>query len=154
MTNHSKRLNFSWLIIGEIAGSRGPRSSEDLKFIREQDVGALVRLAESPWVTSEDVEKAGMVDYHQPIPDTMAPSANQIKQMVEFIQSCLTEAKPVCVSCDGGYGRTGTLLACYLVYKGSTAIDAINQVKAKRPGSMLTPDQLKAIECYGLQLGR
>jgi len=154
MTNYAERLNFSWLISGEIAGSRGPEFPEHLEFIQHQGVGALVRLSDVPGVTPDDVEKAGMMDYHEPVQDMTAPSTSQIEQIVEFIQGCLAKAKPVCVSCDGGYGRTGTLLSCYLVYKGYTATHAIHQVKVKRPGSVLTLEQIKAVEDYALQLGR
>ena len=147
-------LNFSWVIDGQVAGSRGPRSYADLKFIREQGLAALVRVTDSPWVTPGEIEELGMADCHEVVRDMTAPSMGQIEHMVGFIERCLAEGKPVGVSCDGGHGRTGTLLACYLVAKGLSAEEAIRQLKVKRPGSTLAPEQEEAVGRYALQLGR
>lgn len=110
-------------------------------------------MSDQPLVKTEEIEKLGMTDCHEPVPDMAAPSRSQLDYMLGFIQKCLDEDKAVCVSCDGGYGRTATLLACYLVMKGFTADKAIEQVKKKRPGSALAVEQQKAVEEYSLQLG-
>ena len=47
-----------------------------------------------------------------------------------------------------GVGRTGTVLACYLVHRGATAVDAINRVRELRPGSVQTPEQEAAVLQY------
>lgn len=52
----------------------------------------------------------------------------------------------VAVHCMHGHGRTGTMLACYLVKKLKiSGIDAIKQIRAMRPGSIETHDQEKAV---------
>ncbi len=153
-TDPAYYLNFGWLINNEIAGSRGPKSYNHLEFLRQQGVRALVRMSDEPCVTPDEIEQLGMSDCHEPVPDMKAPSTSQLEYMLGFIQRCLAEDSPVCVSCDGGYGRTATLLACYLVLKGLSAEEAIQQVKTKRPGSVLTPEQQKAVEEYSLRLAR
>ena len=40
-----------------------------------------------------------------------------------------------------GYGRTGTILAAYLISEGMTANEAINKVRGKRPGAIETYEQ-------------
>ena len=147
-------LNFSWVIDDEIAGSRGPRSVTDLKLIRDQGVRALVRITDWPRVTPDEIATLGMADCHESVPDMEAPSLSQIEHIFDFIQECLDEGKPVGVSCDGGFGRTGTLLACYLVKKGLGAEDAIKQLKAKRPGSVLTLEQEEAVTDCAHRFGR
>ena len=49
------------------------------------------------------------------------------------------------VHCDAGIGRTGTMLACYLVSKGYNAEKAIEEVRIKRPGSIETVKQEEVI---------
>ena len=52
----------------------------------------------------------------------------------------------VVVHCMGGKGRTGTMLACYLVkFCKLSAPEAVSQVRMQRPGSIETCDQKKAV---------
>ena len=141
-------FNFSWLIEGEIAGSAAPKSIGDLEFLRKQGVVALVRLTEYPEIQPDQVKQYSMVDYYQPVPDFIAPTIFQIERIINFITKYVSEGKPVAVSCYEGRGRTGTILACYLVSKGIAAEEAIKQVRNKRPGSIETKDQEDAIELY------
>jgi hypothetical protein len=51
------------------------------------------------------------------------------------------------VHCAAGMGRTGTVLACYLVkYQKYSAKDAIEKVRTERPGSIQSEVQELAIQ--------
>ena len=53
-----------------------------------------------------------------------------------FIQK-IENKEPVMVHCLAGLGRTGTILACYLIkYEKMSAEDAIQHVREKRHGSI------------------
>lgn len=55
-------------------------------------------------------------------------------------------SQAVAVHCALGFGRTGTMLACYLVKeRGLTAGDAIAEIRRLRPGSIETYEQEKAV---------
>jgi atypical dual specificity phosphatase len=60
---------------------------------------------------------------------------------VEFVDHQRAQGKAVAVHCHAGYGRTGTMLSCYLVTQGYPAGDAIAFVRRKRPGSVETDEQ-------------
>jgi len=134
-------LNFSWLIENEIAGHRGPQYTEHLAFLKEKGIRALVRMTAVPRFKPDEIKKAGFSDYYLYIPDMQAPAVDRIESMVDFINHSLKAGRPVGISCDGGFGRTATLLACYLTTHGFSAADAIKEVKRKRPGSILTKEQ-------------
>ncbi|MDP2918640.1 MAG: dual specificity protein phosphatase family protein [Dehalococcoidia bacterium] len=150
------RLNFSWLISGEVAGHSAPLSAEDLLYLKQRGIKALVRMAvlSKTRVTGIQVVELGFTDYHEPVPDYEAPGKEQIDRVVRFIKASVADGQPVGVSCGAGLGRTGTILACYLVSLGHSSPGAIDEVRAKRPGSIETNAQEEAVKIYGYQAGK
>ena len=143
-----ERLNFSWLIVGNVAGHAAPLSGHDLIWLFNQGIRALVRMATDPQVSFADITMAGLEGQYEPVQDWAAPTQAQLDRMVEFIRESVAHEKPVGVSCTAGQGRTGTVLACYLVSTGYGAEVAISEVRSKRPGSIETKSQEDAVKAY------
>lgn len=138
-------LNFSWILEGSLAAAQGPTTRRDLIFLQLQDIRAIVRMEENT-ISGEALE---MVDLYEPVPDYTAPSLEQIHRMVTFIEAEIeTWEHPVVVTCQAGLGRTGTVLASYLVYVGYKPEDAIKLIRNLRPGSIQTADQEDSIKRY------
>ena len=145
------QLNFSWVIDGKLAGHQGPTSMEDLVWLKGQGVLALVRLIEKnkAEVSASQIGKLGMWDLHEPVPDFDIPKPDQIERIIQFIDMSNAAQRPVGVSCKAGLGRTGTILACYLIHKGYDADSAISAVRKTRPGSIETQKQVDAVIMRG-----
>ncbi len=143
-------LNFSWVMEGKLAGHGAITTSDDIDFIKSQGIKALVRMAGGEPATSihNQLISEGFIDLHAPVTDFSAPSLNQIAAMIDFINSSIAKGWPVSVSCGAGYGRAGTILACYLVTRGLSAHEAIEAIRDKRPGSIETPEQEQAVWEY------
>ena len=141
-----KPTNFSWLIDEKLAGSGMPTSLSEIDWIQKQGVKSIITMTENSlpesWVKN--------IQYlHVPTEDFSAPDMEQIDEAVEFIQKRLENNEPVMVHCAAGIGRTGTILACYLVkYQKLTAKDAIQKVRKERPGSIQSESQELAISLY------
>jgi len=148
------RLNFSWVIDRKLGGSRAPRSKSDLISLRELGVGALVRLVEphESEVTAEEVHEFGLEDYNEPVRDFGAPTQDQIDKIVGYIDAHLGDGVPVGVSCNAGFGRSGVILACYLVRKALTAGEALELVRRRRGRGPEVPKQIAAVETYWLRV--
>ena len=142
------QLNFSWVIDGKLAGHQGPTSVEDLVWLKEQGVLALVRLIEKnkAEVSASQIGKLGMWDLHEPVPDFDIPKSDQIDRIIQFIDKAISAKRPVGVSCKYGQGRTGTIIACYLVRHGLDAKFAMDEVRKMGPGAIETKEQENVVK--------
>jgi atypical dual specificity phosphatase len=138
--------NFSWLLQDKLAGSGMPTSFEEINWIRKQGVRSIVTMTEEglpdSWVD-------GLKYLHVPTEDLSAPDIEKIDAAVEFINEQIKSKDPVMVHCAAGIGRTGTILASYLVkYQKMSAKEAIYKVREERPGSIQSESQEIAISVY------
>lgn len=144
--------NFGWLIEGKLAGVGRPSSAEALARLRALGVRALVSLSELP-LDPPLLDATGLRAEHIPVRDYTAPTVGRAERAMAVIDAWLAEGLPVAVHCAAGLGRTGTILACYLVRQGMAAGDAIAEVRAKRRGSIETAEQERLIAEYHLITG-
>ncbi len=74
------------------------------------------------------------------------PEFSDLVNSVDFVHQRITNDEPVMVHCLAGLGRTGTILACYLIkYEDMTANDAIEKVRRERHGSIQSFSQEEII---------
>lgn len=139
--------NFGWLLDGELAGTSRPRTDDALSRLACVGIRALLSLTEQP-LPADSLARLGLVAEHVPIADFTAPAPAQVEQAVAAIDRFLAAGRPTAVHCGAGLGRTGTILACYLVARGAPAAEAIARVRAARPGSIETAEQEAAVSAY------
>jgi atypical dual specificity phosphatase len=152
---------FYWLIDGSLAGCRLPglrwqrgvadpasdAVGEDLLALRRLGVGALLSLTEEP-LPLGDLERAGLVGLHLAVPDFTAPSPDQLGAALAFIDRHRADGTAVAVHCRAGQGRTGTVLAAYLIRGGRSAPEAIQAVRAVCPGAIESREQVAALQAF------
>ncbi len=134
-----------WILPGKLAGMSHPGHDEaDLRRLSEVGIGAIVTLTEAP-LTAGPVTNCGFEYLHLPIKDFNAPQPGQIERFVNFCDREIASGRGVAVHCMAGIGRTGVMLACYLVHCGDKPHKAIEKVRRIRPGALETAAQENAV---------
>jgi atypical dual specificity phosphatase len=136
--------DFTWIEKPRVAALSRPTGVEDLEWLRAQGVQVLISLTEER-LRRDWVNAAGLLALHVPIEDMEAPTQEQLDRCVSAINKALDQGMGVAVHCGAGLGRTGTVLAAYLVSKGQPADNAIARVRRLRPGSVETDEQAEAV---------
>lgn len=126
---------FSWVENSLLSASPFPLDEADLRWLREQGVDILLTLTPDP-VPRRSVDQAGLMSVHVPIDDMQAPTFEQLEQCIGVIEKARESRMAVNVHCLYGQGRTGTILAAYLISQGFSASEAIKRVRELRPGSI------------------
>ena len=140
---------FLWLIPGELAGTPMPgiffEPDYDLKALHRVGIRHLISLMESnPPV--ETNASYGLTTSWFSVVDMEAPSFVQAKELCAHIDEQLRIGQPTAVHCRAGMGRTGTIMATYLIWKGKSALEALEQARSVEPRWVQSQQQVVFLE--------
>ncbi len=143
--------NFCFVWEDKVAGSGHPGQGETLGSalgsLRGKGIHSILSLSES--ALDLGVVRNFEFDYlHLPIEDFAAPTQDQIDQAVGFLGDQVDLGNGALIHCQAGLGRTGTILACFLVHQGMEPAGAIEAVRQLRPGSLEVYSQEHAVLQY------
>src|SRR5262249_35509662 len=128
-----------------LAAMGRPASERELRWLKDHGLEILVSLTEEP-PSRREVDNAGLLLYHVPVPDMTAPSQEELDRCVAAVEHAQTLGMGVAVHCGAGAGRTGVVLACYFVHQGARAGEAVRRIRKLRPGSIETSEQEEAVQ--------
>ena len=145
---------FTWLVPEQLLACVHPAVGEQAAAeLARGRVDLLINLHELP-DPRELLSRLGAESLHMPVPGSYPPTQDQLDRGVAIITAALASGRRVAVHCGAGLGRTGTLLAAYLVSQGVGGEAAIERIRAARPGSIETLEQEQAVHEFARRLMR
>lgn len=136
---------FMWLKRGMLAGTPAPGRQidvdTDLSALREQGVTVLMTLTESG-LDEATLGAFGLKQVLEPIPESGAPDMAQGIRICKTLESLLKQGEVIAVQGECGLGRTGTILAAHLLWKGIQLNDAVEYLRRVEPRWVQTQAQL------------
>jgi atypical dual specificity phosphatase len=118
---------------------------KDLKNLSDKGVKSIVCLLEDN-SNIETYNTNGFESLWLPVADNKAPTFEQVEKLVTFIDEQNQKNNPVAIHCQGGKGRTGTLIASYLISKGDTFEEAMNKIDEKQPNAIKKDFQINFLK--------
>ncbi len=123
---------FSWLVPGRLAGTPWPGvvhdMDADLKALNRCGVTMLITLTEKDF-PQDALARNGLKNFHLPVYDHEPPTVAQMQMLLARMSVALRRGEVLAVHCLAGLGRTGTVLAAWLVREGLTAEEALRRVR-------------------------
>ncbi len=158
----SSPTNFSWVIENRLAGSGLPLTIDQFRWLLDHSITSIVTVREVPlpteWLrapnearTVRNSESSSVINYlHLPVEDYKAPTIEQLKSAISFIENEIRSNKSaVLVHCAAGKGRTGTILAAFLLKSEHLSVEeTIKKLRRLRPGSIQTQVQEQILYQY------
>jgi atypical dual specificity phosphatase len=124
----------------EALGGPADAWNDEIAELHREGVGAVVCLLNIP---SDDAvyRSAGFDFLLMPVRDGGIPTPEQIAGFFKFMEKQRSTDRSVAVHCAAGLGRTGTVVAAWLIYTGMKPQEAIAAVRKRRPGAIETHAQ-------------
>jgi len=124
---------FVWVEAEKLAASGYPASRSQVEWLVKSGIHSILTLTVDP-LPSEFTEGFDVVGSHIPLQDHQPPSVEAMSEAVEFIEGQMGAGRTVLVHCLAGEGRTGCVLAAYLVKtKGIGADEAMSEIRKLKP---------------------
>jgi protein-tyrosine phosphatase len=117
-----------WVEPGRLLAGPYP---DDPAALAAAGIAATVDLTESGEGWSDYWSEQPALEHHRiGLEDFAPPSEHDMRRVLATVDELLERGAPVYVHCRGGRGRTGCVVACYLIERGaapSAALDAVRQ---------------------------
>ncbi|MGB1092965.1 MAG: dual specificity protein phosphatase family protein, partial [Oceanobacter sp.] len=149
---------FLWLIKGKLAGTPMPGifydAEYDLTALRKVGVTHLISLMEEAEPAYQLYSQFDIEGFWRPVPDMGAPDCETAKKICNEIDVILASGGCLALHCRAGMGRTGTMLAAYLIWKGEVAFSALETVRNVEPRWVQSQVQIDFLEEYYLYINQ
>jgi Swiss Army Knife protein, DSP-PTPase phosphatase domain len=144
---------FVWVEKGRVAASGFPASRGQLEWLVGNGINSVLTLTPNA-LPPEWVEDLPLVVDHVPMDDHKPPEQQALDRCARYVQGQVKEGRAVLVHCLAGEGRTGCVLAAYIIRdRGIGAAEALEALREAKP-AFVEWSQEKAIFEYAENVKR
>ncbi len=143
---------FRWVVPGMLAGTPQPGVvapiDHDLILLDRVGITHLITLTETD-MDQDALRRHHLKNTHLPIFDRKAPSTSQMHMLLVRMQRLMDAGEVLAVHCKAGLGRTGLVLAAWMVRDGGLSAEAaIERLRKVNPGFIQSDEQLDFLHAY------
>jgi atypical dual specificity phosphatase len=128
---------FHWVVPGRLGTAPLPGAvvdiDHDLATLKAIGVSMLITLTRAD-LPQDRLAAHGLRNLHLPVYDGGAPSQGQLRMLAIRMTRMIQQGEVLAVHCRAGLGRTGTVVAGWLVHEGLTAEAALERLRLIEPG--------------------
>ena len=139
-------------ITKEIAVGAAPSSNSALNTIKRSGVEVILNLCAECGNLHEVERAAGFIVYWLPVSDAYTPELDELDYALEWLNGHVESGKKALVHCRFGVGRSGTIIAAYLLKRGF-GLEHVLETMKQTPATPTSRDQRKLIFEYAKKLG-
>jgi atypical dual specificity phosphatase len=136
--------DFRWVVPGRVGTMPKPGAvisiDHDLKALRTVGVTVLITLTKNP-LPEDKLAQYGLRCIHLPIYDREPPTVSQLRMLSMRMSAMINQGDVLVVHCRAGIGRTGTVVAGWLINEGLTAQAALERIRKINPKYVQTTEQ-------------
>ncbi|EDO38271.1 predicted protein, partial [Nematostella vectensis] len=143
--------DFNWIVPGKFLAFSGPHNKSRIKdgyplhapeayipYFKKHNISTVVRLNKKLYDAQRFTDH-GIEHYDLFFIDGSVPSDMIVRRFLTIAENA---KGGIAIHCKAGLGRTGTLIACYLMkHYRFTAAESIGWLRVCRPGSIIGPQQ-------------